>query len=837
MDKNNALQKLLDGNASEEETQLLRQLLASGEISIGGNVIDSNVVNGNENIVISNKEGTINVYVSADKASMLRGLAQDENRAIVNIEAEKLLGIIKNYQEAISVEMESRAAREDWSMSNFIREEARFLPVNASPYHPDSLHGKAVDLIQQLDKNKKTLVLGEPGSGKSVALERFAWVLASNEGIGIPFIYRLADFQGDSLLDRVRSELFTANLISVATIEHQHPPLKDLRLYVLLDGLNEVQGDESRRLVKEIRDIQNQFPMVRLVITSRIQDEGWRSLQSSGSFETMVIQPLRLEDAKVYLENQLGKEAAANLWDSLDSNLKEIMRTPLILHLVKGLAHRQEQNVQMPRNRGELYEEFVRRRFFIDRVNKAQERRAWHDLEQLALTMQLQSVNKLNIDEEHLFDVIKDDQRIQVIRSSGFIIGEGRGIRFPHQTFQEFFVARAIRHIFKKYLVYTPDKDWTEIFVFLSGLIDPADKLIQAIYKKNVWLAWWCILEGNSITEETRNYVETRSNGLIHSPLVEDRRAAAEVLAGMQLARSIPLLITLVQDDNAEVSIIARTGLKNLSKIIEDELYNEFYKPTLTDYQRVQLGEALGVTRDIRPGVIVLSTEDTPLIDWVDVPGGANETGISIPAFRMSRYIITNSLFENFLNDKDGGALERWWTESGKRYRQFPRSLPARFVDSDFILPNHPAIYVSWFEASAFCAWISDKLGYAVRLPTEAEWMRTACANSEVEHSLNTNVNILNAGYRKTTPVGSFLNCRSPFGALDMAGNTFCWCQTKWREDLCETEDNDPEGAAPRVMRGGSFTHTLSIDRLGDFPFGRHYFVGFRVVCSGGENG
>jgi len=38
-------------------------------------------------------------------------------------------------------------------------------------------------------------------------------------------------------------------------------------------------------------------------------------------------------------------------------------------------------------------------------------------------------------------------------------------------------------------------------------------------------------------------------------------------------------------------------------------------------------------------------------------------------------------------------------------------------------------------------------------------------------------------------------------------------------------------------MRGGSFTHTLSIDRLGDFPFGRHYFVGFRVVCSGGENG
>lgn len=38
MDKTQALQKLLDGTASEEEIQLLKQLLASGEISIGGNV-------------------------------------------------------------------------------------------------------------------------------------------------------------------------------------------------------------------------------------------------------------------------------------------------------------------------------------------------------------------------------------------------------------------------------------------------------------------------------------------------------------------------------------------------------------------------------------------------------------------------------------------------------------------------------------------------------------------------------------------------------------------------------------------------------------------------------
>ncbi len=38
MDKNQALQKLLNGTAPEEEIELLKQALISGEISIGGNV-------------------------------------------------------------------------------------------------------------------------------------------------------------------------------------------------------------------------------------------------------------------------------------------------------------------------------------------------------------------------------------------------------------------------------------------------------------------------------------------------------------------------------------------------------------------------------------------------------------------------------------------------------------------------------------------------------------------------------------------------------------------------------------------------------------------------------
>jgi formylglycine-generating enzyme required for sulfatase activity len=46
--------------------------------------------------------------------------------------------------------------------------------------------------------------------------------------------------------------------------------------------------------------------------------------------------------------------------------------------------------------------------------------------------------------------------------------------------------------------------------------------------------------------------------------------------------------------------------------------------------------------------------------------------------------------------------------------------------------PNQPVIDVNWYEATAFCAWLTEQpgdalpAGYALRLPTEAEWEASA---------------------------------------------------------------------------------------------------------------
>lgn len=747
---------------------------------------------------------------------------------------------VKEYCQQIAREIEENAKIEDWQVESFIPEHARFLPVNARPYKPESLRGEPENLIAQLHQIERAIVLGEPGAGKTVALERFAWELARKQSPDIPILIHLTELMGDSLIERVREIIAASPILEIESNDQVNHFLNSHPGYILLDGLNEVLEENRTTLVKEILRLKNDFPKFRLVVTSRVQDETWRRLQENHNrFETLLIQPMNLADIQYYLQQDLGEVNFREFWGSTDSNLRELIRTPLLLKLAKELALHKNKNFKMPENRGELYDTFLATRFMIDKIEDfSDQAKMYAALEKLALSIQVNRPKRVT--GEYVYDILGDDKLIKKLRLRGFLIGDFQSIQFPHQTFQEFFTARAIRNNFESYLQYAGDKEWVEVFIFLSGLIDCPDVLIKAIYEQNVWLAWWCIIEGKNINQETKELVESRSAGLVNSPDVNSRRAVAEVLANISLERVIPQLISLVKDDDAETNSIARKGLKKLAAGVIPSVFAELYHPQLSFSQRVKLGEVLGETGDPRPGVIVAAT-NIPSIDWVDVPEGSlyfdNQPPCLVPSFQVSRYLVTNSQYQAFLDASDGFSCNLWWTTAAEKYRHFSRWVPRRFQESDFSLPNHPAIYVSWFDAVAFCAWLSSKLGYDVSLPKESEWLRIAYADQQIpkidqENFWRVSAHTFDTGINKTSPVGMFFDSGSPFGALDPIGNVFCWCRTKWREDIGDVEDNSLEGDSPRVMRGSSFTHTLDVHRLGDFPYGRHFFTGFRIVKS-----
>src|SRR5262249_27223539 len=106
-----------------------------------------------------------------------------------------------------------------------------------------------------------------------------------------------------------------------------------------------------------------------------------------------------------------------------------------------------------------------------------------------------------------------------------------------------------------------------------------------------------------------------------------------------------------------------------------------------------------------------------PDIDWVNIPAGkmTHDWGASftIKAFRLARYLLTNIQFETFIKADDGYRDERWW-------KNIERSQEPEAPNGN--QDNYPRTNVSWYEAIAFCRWLSARVEKTVRLPTELEW-------------------------------------------------------------------------------------------------------------------
>jgi formylglycine-generating enzyme required for sulfatase activity len=237
---------------------------------------------------------------------------------------------------------------------------------------------------------------------------------------------------------------------------------------------------------------------------------------------------------------------------------------------------------------------------------------------------------------------------------------------------------------------------------------------------------------------------------------------------------------------------------------------------------------------DDRPGV-GLTAGGLPDIDWVEVPGGPflYQYGErrELPTFLIARYPITHAQFQAFI--EDGGYADRRWWQGLAEHPETP-------AEPQWSEPNHPRETVSWYEAMAFCAWLSARRGEAITLPTEEQWEKAARGMAggaypypcDGYRSGYANIDELmdRHTFGRTTPVGIYPQGASPDGVLDLVGNVWEWCLNEYRRPA----QIGKGGKESRVLRGGSWNHSLGNARASGRDKLRPYFrlvnVGIRVL-------
>jgi formylglycine-generating enzyme required for sulfatase activity len=231
---------------------------------------------------------------------------------------------------------------------------------------------------------------------------------------------------------------------------------------------------------------------------------------------------------------------------------------------------------------------------------------------------------------------------------------------------------------------------------------------------------------------------------------------------------------------------------------------------------------------------------------------GSNEYDAESPlhtlylnGYWIGRNEVIVSQYMQFVKDTKSHYPE--WLEKGIKYNI--RTINDYYYEKFISDKNSPIVGISWFDARAYCNWLSNKTGLHFTLPTEPQWEKAArgidgrkypWGNEEPDETL------ANFGSKigKTTPRGSYPKGASPYGLLDIAGNVWEWCNDWYKVGYYISSSKKkligPGRRSFRGIRGGSWCGNIRDLRCA-YRYGcrttyRCELIGFRLCMEVSEH-
>ncbi|MEM8860310.1 MAG: NACHT domain-containing protein [Chloroflexota bacterium] len=216
---------------------------------------------------------------------------------------------------------------------NPLREVEEF-PSNSEQVFPDGT--AAADIFEGIGAGRTLLILGEPGSGKTVTLLKLAESLIAraedNLGQPLPVVLNLSSWakQRKSIANWLVQELCeiygTSKSLGKAWVDQE-------QLILLLDGLDEVDAKYRKDCVKALNQFIQEHGLTEMVVCSRIRD--YESLTERLKLRSAIcVQPLTSQQIDQFLEQTGASLSALRIAFRKDAELRNFASSPLILSIM-----------------------------------------------------------------------------------------------------------------------------------------------------------------------------------------------------------------------------------------------------------------------------------------------------------------------------------------------------------------------------------------------------------------------------------------------------------------------------------------------------------------------
>jgi formylglycine-generating enzyme required for sulfatase activity len=783
---------------------------------------------------------------------------------------------------------------------------------------------RALSALEAAAGETRLVLLGDPGSGKSTFVNHLAYLLAGSrlgqdevpEGwphgplLPVRFLLRelAAHLPDGPDLARLSAEKRASRLVA-AVWEHLRSELAATywaedalptlergldrcRALLIFDGLDEV-ALERRELVHEaVGAFARHCGENRVLVTCRVRS--YHEGPPLQAFADVTLAPFREEQIDEFIERWYGALAQVGALRSQDAReragdlrsavrpLLELARNPLLL-MTMAVVHTAQ--VELPRERARLYRRCVDvllRRWHRHKAGQVPllERLGVNEAELLAALQEVacQAHERGGTGEEgdlpqgevlrvlagRLGNYTRAEQFLGYVDTrAGLMVGRGGAgepvYTFPHRTFQEYLAGchlalggrdfgRRLRGLLAEgdrwalaaqlgaeHLLYNVG-DVTRVLDAAYSLCPVAEPRSEADWRGVLWAGQFAAEAGRRKVEED----------------TEEPDGGAAFLD-----RLVPRLLQVMRGQR--LAAIERAAAGRVLSRLGDP------RPEVMTVEGMEFCY-------VPPGPFVMGSEGDDMAWEDEQPQHPRD----IPyGYWLARYPVTTAQYMAFV-DGSGYGERRHWTEAGWQRKEAEGWAGPRAFGESYDLANHPVVGVSWYEALAFCRWLTEEMrarlcetmtSLEARLPTEAEWEKSARGGLQVPRESVVGLPVLRpdasvvdnpdparrypwgsepeperANYGdtrigSTSAVGCFPGGVTPYGAEEMSGNVLEWCATPWQEDYRDYQDDyDLEDDTVRVLRGGAFFNNQRFVRCAyryrDVPDHRYFNLGFRVVVA-----